>query len=132
MRKKRSGSQPVQPKRRRGRPKGSKNKKKTINKPSTESNTIDVSNVRSYKLLGRCPKCGSFICSKDLVSKLIFECTCGKRARISKLEQQQGHGFKEQGISKQEYLRQSINAEYHDMPAYGPAPVMERSEDDDD
>jgi hypothetical protein len=131
MRKKRSVSQPVQPKRKRGRPKGSKNKKKIINKPSTESNTIDVSNVRSYKLLGRCPKCSSFICSKDLVSKVIFECTCGERSRINKLKQQKGTDLKKQGISKQEYLRQSINAEYYDMPAYGPAPVMERSEDDD-
>ena len=119
-----------QPKRKRGRPKGSKNKK--TNNPSTESNTPDFTNVRSYKMLGICPACDCFICSKDLISKQVFECACGEKARISKLKSKKRNALENQGISRQEYLKQSINADYHDMPGYGPAPLMDRIEDDDE
>jgi len=134
-------------KRGRGRPKGSKNKVKSIikmkrkrgrpkgsfkEKVHTESKKIIYPDVPAYKMIGICPRCDAFICSKDLVSKFIYVCkSCGKKDRTKGLILKK-RSLGNIPISRKEYLKDNIQVQYHDMPAYGPAPVLEKVEDDDD
>jgi len=84
-------------------------KKRKLKKDNKE----DLSNIKSSRFLGYCPKCRFLINKKDLETKLIFVCPgCGKRARIKLLQKE----IRRENLTKKEYLENTVNADYHDMP----------------
>ena len=103
-----AGSKNVKPVKR-GRPKGSiKN---------AEPEVIEEVYIppKSYKHLGYC-SCGFMISALDLISKFIYVCPrCEKRKRTNKLKVAKKVD-KDLPTTKKEYLKSSVNADFHDMP----------------
>lgn len=103
----------------RGRPKGSKNKvvepvKKTYVSYKSIELPEDYKAPAAEKFLGYC-KCNFAICSSDLTSVRIYFCPCcNKKMGIGKLKKTIIR--LDVPTSKKEYLDQTINAKYNDMP----------------
>ena len=77
----------------------------------------EVTDEKSGKVLGYCPKCKFLIASCDLESPCIFVCSsCGKRARTNKLRKELEK--KPEYKSKKEYFAATINTKSIDMPAH--------------
>jgi hypothetical protein len=118
------------PKRGRGRPKGSKNKrdsknrKKLTPKQLREQIRKDLRGVNVGKILGYCPKCDNIISSKEMVSMRTILCNrCEKKHTIKSLREEPAWKKRRQmldGLSKKEYLEDTVGADHHDMPANVP------------
>lgn len=102
----------------RGRPKGSKNKK-TLKYTCTESPVIpvDLSNVKTYKFIGYCV-CGFFLSTNHLKKncKTKYICpSCDKTGKVKNLIKDKVIPEEEIPKSKKEYIDRTINAEFHDV-----------------
>lgn len=101
-------------KKRRGRPKGSKNKNSIL---SQKNDKVEkpYNPPKSHKFLGYCSKCYTIIGSNDLVSKFIYICPlCGSKKRINALKKIRANT--NITTNKKEFLRDTLNVDYHDMP----------------
>ena len=91
--------------RKRGRPKGSKAKTQII-----PVETYDMSNVKTLKFLGYCPKCKGLVTTKELTSKFVYVCSsCNEQGRIKKLLREV---ITDRPTSKKEYLSNTIHANH--------------------
>ena len=103
-------------KRGRGRPRGNKNKiqKGKRGRPKGSKNKVkeDLSHIKISTSLGHC-SCKTVIIKKDLISKNIYVCPhCGKKANIKTLT----HALNKDnvGMSRKEYLENVVNAKHID------------------
>lgn len=102
----------------RGRPKGSKNKNYYTQSAKPKSPSWlgeDYKAPPSYKIIGYCPHCNTILSTKDLVSKFVFICPCGKKDRTKKLKNMYNNKETENKTHK-EWMEDVLNAEHHDMP----------------
>lgn len=80
---------------------------------------IDMSNVKTFKLLGHCPECLTSLCSVDLEEgkKTIFTCySCGHRGKTSKLLSETPE--KKLARNKKEFLEDTIQTAESDNHTY--------------
>jgi len=107
-----------------GRPPGSKNKKAKIKKIVKKIEEVVVVKRHRRKkgstFIGYCPECETMLMERDLESKMIFICpSCNKRARTKLLVNAPKRlDNNDKPTSKQAYIKDTINANYHDMPSF--------------
>ena len=120
-----------------GRPKGALNKKykravvvgekKKRGRPKkvvVPEPIAPVIETRKMKFLGFC-KCGFMITKNEKSSQELYECPgCGKKGRLSGLSKELETGHK--GLSKKEYLENTINAKHIGMPALNDHQVSDK------
>jgi len=109
-----------EPKKKRGRPRKVDQVEKKFSRNVSKSDDIDMSNVKTFKFLGYCPKCEAMIGSTDLEEgkKTIFRCGCGKRARV-KLLKLSRNVVGDRPKTKKEFLEQTIDVnDYGFVPKY--------------